>query len=360
MDTIAYFISSHGFGHAARACAVMEAIHQQKPDIHFYIFTKVPSWFFQNSLGNYYEYIDCLTDIGLIQHNPLHEDISSSIEALNRFYPLNQDLVTQLADQVKNYQCKLLICDISPIGIDVANQANIPSILIENFTWDWIYEPYKRIDNRINVYIDYLHDVFTQATYRIQTEPVCNPQSSELTTPPVSRAIKKKSLQIRNELHIHSSQQLILITMGGISSQNILIDHLKQYPHVEFIVPGASKQFKREENVICLPNDSCFFHPDLVGACDAVIGKVGYSTLAEVYYAGIPFGYIARPIFRESKPLVQYIQTHMSGISIDEHLFYSHDWSTFLEPLIHLPKYQHTHSNGSEYIAQWIMEEWLS
>ena len=30
------------------------------------------------------------------------------------------------------------------------------------------------------------------------------------------------------------------------------------------------------------------FHPDLVNASDAVIGKAGYNTLAEVFYAGTP------------------------------------------------------------------------
>jgi len=36
---IAYFISSHGFGHAARAAAVMETLSESNPGVRFEIFT---------------------------------------------------------------------------------------------------------------------------------------------------------------------------------------------------------------------------------------------------------------------------------------------------------------------------------
>ena len=39
MTPLAYFISPHGFGHAARAAAVMSALHTQDPALQFEIFT---------------------------------------------------------------------------------------------------------------------------------------------------------------------------------------------------------------------------------------------------------------------------------------------------------------------------------
>ena len=47
---IAYFVTPHGFGHAARAAAVMVALQEIDPAIQFDIFTQVPRWFFQDSL----------------------------------------------------------------------------------------------------------------------------------------------------------------------------------------------------------------------------------------------------------------------------------------------------------------------
>jgi hypothetical protein len=64
---IAYFITPHGYGHAARASAVMAAVHQINAAVRFEIFTQVPEWFFQDSLSGPYGHHALLTDIGLAQ-----------------------------------------------------------------------------------------------------------------------------------------------------------------------------------------------------------------------------------------------------------------------------------------------------
>lgn len=48
---IAYFVSPHGFGHAARSCAIMSALQAREPGIGLEIFTTVPRWFFAESLA---------------------------------------------------------------------------------------------------------------------------------------------------------------------------------------------------------------------------------------------------------------------------------------------------------------------
>jgi len=34
----------------------------------------------------------------------------------------------------------LSICEIAPMGILVAKETRVPAILVDNFTWDWIYQ----------------------------------------------------------------------------------------------------------------------------------------------------------------------------------------------------------------------------
>ena len=53
---IAYFITPHGFGHAARAAAVMVALQAIDPALQFDIFTQVPHRFFQDSLLGVHTY----------------------------------------------------------------------------------------------------------------------------------------------------------------------------------------------------------------------------------------------------------------------------------------------------------------
>ena len=54
----------------------------------------------------------------------------------------------------------------------------------------------------------------------------------------------------------------------------------------------------REKNVILLPANTDLYHPDLVHAADAVVAKLGYSTVAETYSAGVPLGIFLAVIFR--------------------------------------------------------------
>lgn len=356
---IAYFITPHGFGHAARASAVMAAWHTLNPCLHFHIFTTVPEWFFQDSLSGPFRYHSLYTDIGLVQITPFHEDLSQTLHLLETFFPFDQKKITSIAQTVRRLQCALLICDIAPLGIAVAREAGIPSVLIENFTWDWIYQSYAYLDRRIGQYVAYLQNIFEAADYHIQTEPVCHHQSVDLTTPPVSRNPKTSRVQTREQLGIPQDAQAVLLTMGGIPPQYTSLESLKQFQHIYFIIPGGSSAFENRNNLILFPHRSSFFHPDLIQASDAVIGKVGYSTVAEVYYAGIPFGYIARPRFRESAVLAAYIEQHMPGLAISATTFQEERWIDCLPELLALPPLQRQTPNGAIQIAQ-TLAQWVS
>ena len=86
---IAYFVSPHGFGHAARAAAVMDAIHRVDPSVRFEVFTRVPEWFFRDSVSAELGYRPILTDIGLAQETPFREDLSETLHRLDGFMPFD-------------------------------------------------------------------------------------------------------------------------------------------------------------------------------------------------------------------------------------------------------------------------------
>lgn len=352
--SIAYFISPHGYGHAARAAGVMEAMHDLDSTIRFEIFTQVPRWFFEDSLSGDFGYHSLLTDIGLVQKTPLHADIPETVKRLNRFLPFDSSKIRDLARLTKKLNCVLIICDIAPMGIMVAREAGIPSLLIENFTWDWIYQGYAEMDARIGDHISYLKSLFNTAHFRIQTEPICDPRSADLTTFPVSRKMKTPASEIRKRLGIPVSAKAVLITMGGIEEKYNFLKQLAKKREVHFVIPGASTEVTIHDNLVLLPHHSNYFHPDLVNASNAVIGKVGYSTLAEIYYAGVPFGYVARSRFRESQKLVSFIESSMPGMPILGGEFYSGAWLSSLADLLALPQIHRTDPRGAEQIAPFI------
>jgi hypothetical protein len=353
---IASFISPHGYGHAARAAAVMEALHLLDPEKEFEIFTEVPEWFFRRSLSGAFTYHPLLTDIGLVQETSLKADFSKTAATLDSFLPFPDQKISELARTVSERGCRLILCDISPMGILVAEHAGIPSLLIENFTWDWIYEEYAAECVALRPHISYLGELFGRADIHIQTQPVCRPTNAQLTTSPVSRRARSPREEIRRKLGIPAHAFVAMITMGGIPETYPFLDQLQKMEEVVFLIPGTGNEASRTRNLFLLRHDSEHFHPDLVNASDALIGKVGYSTLSEVYWAGIPFGYIAREDFRESPALVSFIEKNMRGLALSANEFTSGAFALRLPELFALGRVERQGLNGADQAARFIAD----
>jgi hypothetical protein len=352
---LAYFITPHGFGHAARASAIMASITEINPNIHFELFTQVPEWFFAASCPGSYTYHECISDVGLAQKTPLTEDLDLTIRRLSALLPFRPDNLADLKSEIQRSHCRLILCDIAPLGIAVAKAAAVPSVLIENFTWDWIYQGYVGEEPRFLEPIEYLRNIFSRATYHIQTEPVCQPSpGSHLTTHPVSRKTRIPPGEIRLQLGISPPAKVVLISMGGIEGQYPFVQNLLDFPGIHFIIPGGVQSVKVEQNLVFLPHHSNFYHPDLMSASDMVISKAGYSTISEAYWAGIPFAYVARQRFPESAVMAEFIQKSIGGFEISPGDFENGSWISLLPVWLAKPKIQRQLPNGADQAGQFI------
>lgn len=329
MDSIAFFITPHGFGHAARACAVMQALHSRRPSLQLHIYTRVPRWFFVDSLGETgWHYHEEKTDIGMVQASPLHEDTPATLAALDGFLPFSDDLLDRLAGQVRAQQCGLVVCDIAPLGIAVARRAGLPSAVVENFSWEWIYRGYLDAEPGLARHADYLAELNGMADIHVQTEPVCERLAADLTVPPVSRAPRLSKRETRALLGAEADSPLVLISFGGVPPRDFPSPGVF-HPHGEytFVVAGAAVEEKRRDgNVILLPQHSGFYHPDLLHAADMVVGKLGVSTVAEAWSAGIAYAYIPRPGFRESEVLAAFVERELNAQRLEEPDFMTGAW----------------------------------
>jgi len=356
MHRIAYFITPHGFGHAARSSAVMDAVNKIDPSVSFDIFTTVPKWFFEDSVYSRFTYHEFPTDVGLIQKTPFSHDLEQTIEKLDQFIPFDPALIGNAVDLLKRWACQLVVCDIAPIGISIAAEAGIPSILIENFTWDWIYEDFIHSDVRIGRHVDFLREIYRAVDYHVQTSPVCNPQNVDMATGPISREIRMPPVRVREELDIPPENKIVLLTTGGIQEKYRFPKSLFTQREICFVVPGGSERPKRHDNLILLPHRSDFFHPDLVNGADVVVGKAGYSTIAEVYHAGVPFGYVPRSNYRETGKLVAFIEKEIKGLCVGIEDFQAGKWLRKASQLLDFNRTQRHNSNGSHQVAAMITD----
>jgi hypothetical protein len=351
---IAYFITPHGFGHAARAAAVMLALLETNPRFHFHIYTKVPVWFFRESGLSALTYHPVLTDIGLVQQDAMQEDIPATIESLSEFYPINPAIVTRLADEIRYLGCLAVLCDIAPLGIAVAEKSALPSILLENFTWDWIYQSYIDEYPALKKYITLLKDQFVRVDYHIQTQPACLPSANSLSVHPVSRPIRTDRQEVRKRLSLHADNSVGLVTLGGIQGAQYNLERLKNCRDTIFIIPDASRNVLRDGNLILLPHHHGIYHPDLVNACDFVIGKLGYSTFAECYSAGVAYGFIPRARFPESPPLADFVLKNISSVLITELQYGDGSWLEVIPELLNTSRETKERKNGSYQVAAFI------
>jgi hypothetical protein len=355
--TMAYFISAHGLGHAARAAAVMRAIQERAPETHFHIFTQAPTWFFSDSLAGPHTCHPMDADVGLVQRSPLEEDLPATLARLDARFPIREKDLSAYCGEVKALNCVLVICDIAAMGIAVAERLGLPSILVENFTWDWVYSHYPKAPQELRAHAAYQKQLFERATYRIQAEPVCNPLPVEMTVPPVSRPPQVHRAATRQALGLEPGTPLVLITMGGTPATYGFLSRLQQRREICFLLPGIGREMRREGNLILLPARSDFRHPDLIAASDAVVGKIGYSTLAEIYHAGVPFGFVRRPHFPESAPLADYIGKHMPAREIAFQDFGQGGWISELAALLALPPRPPVGPNGADPIAAFVLAQ---
>jgi hypothetical protein len=333
----------------------MAAVREQDPNVLFEIYTTTPEWFFKNSMGNNFGYHRQVTDIGLLQTSPFHADLQLTLEKLRGFLPFDTQRIHDLSRAVLQSGCFLIICDIAPMGIAVAEAAGIPSLLIENFIWDWIYDGYQDVIPEVRTYSAYLADCFGRATYHIQTEPVCEYRPADLRVGPVSRKSRHSEKMIRGILEIQEDAPVILLTFGGVKNENDMISGLQRLKDVLFIISDTGDGIRKEGNMIRIPHDASIFHPDLIQACNAVVGKAGYSTIAEIYYAGKPFGYVTRSSFRESPVLERFIKRHMAGRSIEEAALCDGRWRDHIGELLSMSSKKPGHPNGADQIAAFIL-----
>ena len=350
--TYAYFVSPHGFGHAARACAIINALRRRSPGAVFHVFTRVPQWFFSESLAAGFSYHDVETDVGMVQASPLHEDVPATVQRLEQFCDFSDARLAPLVNDIVRTGCQAVICDISPLGIAVAHNAGLPSVLIENFTWDWIYQGYADSDPRMARFADLLRDVFARTSCRVQTEPVCVRVPGTLTVPPLSRAPRTSRTATRTALGVTGDARLVLVSMGGVATEYGFLDSIHRHADTTFLIPShTAEAVTRRENLILLPWHCELYHPDLVVAADVVVGKLGYSTIAEAYNGGAAFGYLTRDRFRESPPLEQFLRAQMPSVKLDESALVSDDWMAAIEPLFSAPRVPHNPHVAADAIA---------
>ena len=352
---LAWFISPHGFGHAARASAIVAACSTRHPGLHHHLFTSVPYEFFQDSLPGVrldYHRLEC--DVGMVQESLCEEDVSGTIRALERLPLADGAELDTVVDEVAATGCHLVVSDIAPLGLVVADRLALPGVLVENFTWDWIYAAYG--DSRLDEFGEQMRRIFKTAALRIQTEPACGIVAGSHGVAPVSRLCRESKTRVRKSLGIPADHRMVLLSVGGLHSSDVGHRGFRPPSAATLVVPGANEKVAVDGKVIWIPAMGGPYHPDLVGASDLVVGKLGYSTVAEVYQAGTALAYLRRPRFPESPILEAFVRQYIPSVGLAEDWLENPATPELLENLLATPRPTGPRPHGADEAAKLILD----
>lgn len=278
---IAYYISSHGYGHAARQQAVINQLAQQ--GVSVYVRTATPEKFFKSARHVHPQRYD----IGMIQSNALHFDIPASLEWMAEFLSQQESLIQQEIDFIQQNAIQLIVSDMPPIACEIASRIGLPSVVVTHFTWDWVYEHYTADYPDYQFVVDTIRAQYNQVTLALQMQiPIPHPFTMFPTIEPiplVHNPVSQSRQAIRAQFDIPDDVPMILLSMGGHAWGDSNIRALKSFEEAIFLVmPSAWEQVKdNPKQFRQIPMNYDDYH-NLIAHADAVVGKAGGSTVAEI------------------------------------------------------------------------------
>ncbi len=297
------------------------------------LFTTAPLWFFESSLPDCFRYHDEMVDVGFRQRSALEYDLAATVGALDRFLPFDEATVERLAATVVKAGCRVVPCDIAPLGAPGAAAAGLPSVVVENFTWGWLYEPLHGAAPELARHGRELDGWIGRATAHVQARPVCRRDPASLLVDPVSRLPRQERDETRSDLGVASDEPLVVITLGGYGEALPYLPSLRERPDCRFLITGADST-RNDRNLILFDNDTPLFMPDLMRAADAAVAKLGYGTVAEVWREGVPFLGVTRADFREMPTLEAFARDELGAEVVIPDVFRSGRWVDRLDAML--------------------------
>lgn len=352
--SIAYYISSHGFGHAARQSAIIRRLAEQGTKI--YVRSAAPAKFFD--FPNVY-YHQQAYDVGLIQPDALHVDVEASFAAYQIIIDDKTAIIAQEVAFIQQNDIKLIVGDMPPLAFEIAAETHIPSVAITHFTWDWVYDHYSAGYPQAKGIIEGIRQMYGKATLALQL-PFAHQFDMFPTVeqiPLLANTPTRSRDEICAELAIPPEHKIGLLSMGGMNWQGGGIDQLEKFNDWTFLVtPSIWEASNQQPNIRLIPTDFPNYH-DLIAAADVVVGKAGGSTVAECIAHHTAYIYTTRADYRENELLDAALREHANSQFIPKDEFEGGAWLEWLNPVVARSyAWENIPYNGAEVAAQRLLQ----
>lgn len=322
MSKIAYYISSHGFGHSTRA---IEVINHIPRSVDLEIVTHAPQWLFEHSIHRPFRFRDLHHDPGIMQVDSLRNDVERTYECWSRLLDQYPRMADAEAQRISEEGVTLAVGDISPFAVAVAQRAKIPSVVIANFSWDWIFSVFLDQKPAFQHIIDRIAGYY-QKTDRLLRTPLAGDLSVFPTLQDVPLIVRRSSqsrAQARAQFGLRLDERVVLISFGGMGLAHIEADYLKPFEEITFLT--FDEKLLGPANVRYLhPRKT--YHPDAIQAADLALAKLGYGIVTECIAHQTPIAFPPRADFPEHPILEREAARWIPIMPIAANDFFSGKW----------------------------------
>lgn len=341
MPRVAAFVTPHGYGHAARLTAVLAELSRRVPALELQVWTTVDRSFLEEALPPGFDRVPARVDVGVVQRSPFEEDPRATVEELASWEAATNAEAPAWLEILARFRPDVVVCDVAPLGLELAARAGLPGVLLESFTWQWIYAPYLSEVAGLARFRDRFATATASAALRLRTEPLCEAElrvPGEVRVPPVVRPAAATPAEVRRRLGLAPGERLVAVTLGGIPFELRGAAGWDLGEGVTIAAVGAADTPRRAGRVLLLPHRLPWPHRDLVAAADLVVGKLGYSTLAEAWAAGAAYLYVPRPGFRESAVLETWVAARLPAAPVLAGALADGSWTAAARELLAAPR----------------------
>ena len=309
MASLAFYISGHGFGHASRQIEIINALARRgfggRGEI--LIRTSAPRWLFDRTVRLPFQLHECDCDTGIVQIDSLRLDEEETVRRAGSFYARFEERTAREAAFLHHHGVDLVIADAPPLACAAAEAAGVPSIVIGNFTWDWIYAGYaERFERLAPHVIPTIRDAYREAAGALRLPLHGGFETMREVVrdiPFIARRSRRSRDEVRRALGFSLTDTVVLASFGG---HHLGLDYGAIGRRNPFRLLLTDYEYPRSSDtngLVCVARqhlaDRGWKYEDLIAAADAVVGKPGYGIVSECVANGVAFLYSLRSRFAE-------------------------------------------------------------
>ncbi len=356
-NSLAYYISAHGYGHGVRSCDIIQALNTLFPRLRVHVVTDLPEAFLRNRIPSpANSFRPGRFDVGMVQLDSIRVDVEATLRQIESVYSRRAEIIEQEASFLGNQGISLVVADIPALPLEAACRAGIPGIAVSNFGWDWIYSAFIPRDRRWHRIADQIRAGYEQAELLLRL-----PFAEEMRAfrriedlPVVATPGRERRAEIAAATGAHPDRPWVLMSFTSLEWDESALNRIARLDRYEFFT--VLPLVWHTANIHAVDREKIPFS-DIVASVDAVISKPGFGIVSECLVNDKPLIYADRKDFLEYAVLEEAIHAYLRYVHIPVDQLYQGNLAGALELLPSLPPaLQKIATGGAEVAARRMIQ----